>query len=120
MTDYAFDNRTPARHGTARSLTETAQQPIRVIPPVKLGHCMLFVSPLCQSFDRYMVRDWSVPVCKRWGWRTGEAPDCLVRVTGDFALRPFRTGDFGRCVVISDCDYGRCAVNSDAQRRILL
>ena len=64
MTDYhyAFDNRTPARHGTvlARSLT----LPIKGYPAYKhdKDHSML-----CQSFNHFVVRDKSVYVCKGGG-----------------------------------------------------
>ena len=34
-------------------------------------------------------------------------------VTSDFGPRSFRTGDFGRLLVIWDGDFGRCAVNSN-------
>ena len=44
MNDYVFDNRTLARHGTARSLTDTAKYII--IPPMKL--------PVCYSSARYV------------------------------------------------------------------
>ena len=30
-------------------------------------HCIVFVSPLYQSCNHLMSRDWSVSVCKRWG-----------------------------------------------------
>ena len=34
-------------------------------------------------------------------------------MSGDFGLRLFRTGDFGRQLEISDGDFGRCVVKSD-------
>ena len=37
----------------------------------------------------------------------------MTKVSGDFVLRLFRTGDFGRLSVISDGDFGRCAVKLD-------
>ena len=60
MNDYAFDNITLARHGTARSLTDTAKY--------RLSHLLkslyvLFGNPLCQSCNRLMFRDRSVSVC---------------------------------------------------------
>ena len=82
MTDYAFDNRTLPCHGTtcllmtmllitehylAMELLACSQTlPSTDYPTYKI-HCMLFVSPLCQSCNHLMFRDWSVSVCKRWG-----------------------------------------------------
>ena len=42
--------------------------------PTYTIHCMLFVSPLCQSCNHLMFRDWSVSVCSRWAWRIGRLP----------------------------------------------
>ena len=50
MTDYAFDNH--AMELNARSQTK----PSKDYPTYKI-HCMLFVSPLCQSCNHLMFRD---------------------------------------------------------------
>ena len=55
MTDYVFDNRTLVRHGTARSLTDTA----KIIPPMKFT--------VCYSSARYVrVVTLSCPVIGRF------------------------------------------------------
>ena len=40
-------------------------------------YCMIFVSPLCQSCNHLMFRDWSVSVLRDGAWPIGGAPDAL-------------------------------------------
>ena len=51
--------------------------------PAYKGHCMLFVSPLRQRLNHFLICDWSVSVCKIG---RGTSADCLASLVQNLLI----------------------------------